>query len=109
MGELLKTGEQKNARRPWLGVDSLEEDGRVKVLQVDDQSPASVAGLRAGDIILSVDGVEVNTLPVFYHSVWSAGPPGTPVRLTVLQGAAVHDVVVRSIDRLQFMRRKPAV
>ncbi len=109
LDELVKTGEQKAARRPWLGVDSLEEDGRVRVLQVDEESPASIAGLQAGDIILSVDGADVTTLPVFYHHIWGAGPPGTPVRLTVLQGAAVHDVVVRSIDRLQFMRRKPAI
>ena len=109
LDELVKTGVQKAARRPWLGVDSLEEDGRVKVMQVDDSSPASMAGLKAGDIILSVDGAEVDTLPVFYHQLWQAGPPGTQVRLTVLQGVAVHDVVVNSIDRLQFMRRKPAV
>jgi S1-C subfamily serine protease len=109
LDELVKTGMQKAARRPWLGVDSLEEDGRVKVLQVDDDSPAAIAGLRAGDIILSIDGEEVSTLPVFYHKLWGAGPPGTPVRLTVLQGAAVREVVVRSIDRAQFMRHKPAV
>src|SRR6185312_3199598 len=77
LAELVKTGMQRGARRPWLGVDSLEEDGRVKVMQVDDDSPAAIAGLRAGDVILSVDGEEVNTLPVFYHKVWGAGPPGT--------------------------------
>ena len=109
LDELVRTGMQKGGRRPWLGVDSLEEDGRVKVLQVDDDSPAALAGLKPGDIILSLDGQEVDTLPVFYRTLWGAGPPGTPVRLTVLQGASVHEVVVRSIDRRQFMRRKPAV
>ena len=81
----------------------------MKVMQVDDESPAALAGLRPGDIILSIDGEEVSTLPVFYHKLWGAGPPGTSVRLTVLQGAEVREVVVRSIDRTQFMRRKPAV
>jgi serine protease Do len=109
LDELVRTGVQKAARRPWLGVDSLEEDGRVKVMQVDDDGPASVAGLKPGDIILSIDGEEVSTLPVFYHKLWGAGPPGTPVRLTVLQGAQVREVVIRSIDRNQFMRRKPTV
>jgi S1-C subfamily serine protease len=105
LDELVKTGMQKAARRPWLGVDSLEEDGRVRVIQVDDDGPAAIAGLRPGDVILSIDGEEVGTLPLFYHKLWGAGPPGT----AVLQGAAVHEVVVRSIDRMQFMRRKPAV
>jgi len=109
MEEMVRTGGRRASHRPWLGVDSLEEDGRVKVMQVSDESPAAKAGLKPGDIILSIDGEPVESLAHFYQVMWKSGPPGVDVRLTVLQGPEVHEVVVRSIDRQDFMRRKPAV
>jgi serine protease Do len=109
LDEMIRTGGRRASHRPWLGVDSLEEDGRVKVMQVSDESPAAKAGLRPGDIILSVDGEPVEDLAHFYGVMWKSGPPGVDVRLTVLQGPEVHEIVVRSIDRQEFMRRKPAV
>ncbi len=109
LDELVRTGDQSASRRPWLGVDSLEEDGRVKVMQVSAEGPAAKAGIKASDIILSVDGEPVDNLTHFYRKLWNAGPPGTDVRLTVLQGPAVHEVVVRSIDRRDFLRRKSGI
>ncbi|KPJ54739.1 MAG: hypothetical protein AMJ37_00055 [Dehalococcoidia bacterium DG_18] len=37
------------------------EDGGVQVISVDDSSPAKLAGIEKGDIILSIDGQEVKT------------------------------------------------
>jgi len=71
LDEMVRTGGQK-ARRPWLGVNSLEEDGRVKVMHVNEESPADKAGVMPGDIILSVDGESVDTLEKFYEFVISA-------------------------------------
>jgi len=109
IGEMVRTGGRRASHRPWLGVDSLEEDGRVKVMQVSDESPAAKAGLKAGDIILFIDGVPVESLAHFYRVMWKSGPPGVDVRLTVLQGPEVRELTVRSIDRQDFMRHKPAV
>jgi len=107
--EMIKTGAQKESRRPWLGVNSLEEDGRIKVMQVNEESPADRAGIKAGDIILSVNGSQIESLEAFYHAIWTVGPAGADVVLTVVQGPVVREVTVRSMDRLDFMRRKPAV
>lgn len=107
--ELVRDGSQPASHRPWLGIDSLEEDGRIKVMQVNEESPAAQAGIQAGDIILSVDGQQVDSLPQFYQHVWTSGPAGVDVPLTVLHGAALKTIVVRSIDRQQFIRHKPAV
>jgi serine protease Do len=109
LDEMVRTGAQPASHRPWLGVDSLEEDGRVKVVLVDAEGPADHAGLVAGDIILGVDGRQVDSLEQFYRQVWARGPAGVDVRLTVLHGPTLHDIVVRSIDRAQFMRRKPGI
>jgi S1-C subfamily serine protease len=108
--EMVKTGGQAGPHRPWLGVNSLEEDGRVKVMQVNEESPADAAGITAGDIILRVNGEPVESLEKFYAKLWSPGSkPGTDVRLTVLHGASLREVTVRSIERNDYMRRKPSI
>jgi serine protease Do len=110
LDEMVKTGAQKAARRPWIGVNSLEEDGRVKVMHVNEESPADKAGVEAGDIILSVNGEPVESLEKFYGKLWRPGAePGNDVRLTLLHGVSLKEVTVRSIDRRDFMRQKPAV
>jgi S1-C subfamily serine protease len=109
LAEMIETGRQKGGRRPWIGVSSVEDDGRLKVLRVTAEGPAEQAGLRAGDIILSVGGEKVRDLADFYRKLWAAGEPGAEIGLTVLQGADLKDVRVRSIDRLDFLRRKPTI
>jgi len=110
LDEMVRTGGQRAARRPWLGVNSLEEDGRVKVMHVNEESPADKAGVMPGDIILSVDGESVDTLEKFYEKLWRPGAkPGNEVHLTLLHGVGLKEVTVRSIDRRDFMRTKPTV
>ena len=109
LDEMVRTGAQAASHRPWLGVNSLEEDGRVKVMQVNEESPAAAAGITPGDIILSVDGQPVENLEKFYHAVWTRGPAGVNVVLGVLHGTSMKEVTVRSIDRRDFMRRKPGI
>jgi serine protease Do len=105
----VRTGAQPASRRPWLGVNSLEEDGRVKVMQVNEESPADRAGIVAGDIILAVNGEAVESLAKFYGTLWSGAQPGNDVRLMLLHGPNLKEVTVRSIDRREFMRRKPGI
>ena len=109
LDEMVRTGRQHGGRRPWIGINSLEEDGRVKVVQVNDESPADEAGIVAGDIILSIDGQPVASLEQFYQALWRRGPAGVKVVLTVLHGPDMRDVTVRSIDRAEFMRKRPTV
>ncbi|MGB8194248.1 MAG: PDZ domain-containing protein [Chitinophagaceae bacterium] len=49
--------------RPRLGIHAQDtEDGKgVKVLSVDDESPAEKAGIKDGDIITEFDGKETNS------------------------------------------------
>jgi S1-C subfamily serine protease len=107
--EVQRTGTFKKRTRAWLGVNSLEEDGRVKVMQVPEESPAAKAGIEAGDIILSINGQAVDTLTHFYNVLWHDAAPGSEVNLTVLHGPTVRQITVRSIDRSDFDRHKPSV
>jgi S1-C subfamily serine protease len=107
--EMIRTGQQKGGRRPWLGVSSLEEDGRIKVVRVSDDSPAAQAGIAPGDILLSLGGEKLETLPDFYRRLWSSGAPGVEVQLKVLHGSEIRDVTLKSIDRATLIRRKPTI
>jgi S1-C subfamily serine protease len=109
LGEMIATGRQKAGIRPWLGMSSLEEDGRIKVLRVSEEGPAEQAGIEPGDIILAMSGQKVDRLDEFYRRLWSAGAPGIDVKLKVLHGAEIREVTVHSIDRLDFIRRKPSI
>jgi S1-C subfamily serine protease len=106
---MIATGRQKAGRRPWIGVNSVEDEGRLRVLRVTDESPADEAGLRAGDIILGLGGRPVKDLEAFYRALWDAGSPGVEVLLRVLQGGEVREIRVKSMDRLDFVRRKPTI
>lgn len=109
LDEMVATGRQKGGKRPWLGISSLEEDGRIKVLRVSAESPADVAGISPGDIILALSGVKVAKLDDFYRRLWSAGAPGVEITLKVLKGTDVREVKIRSIDRLDFLRKRPTI
>lgn len=109
LAEMIETGRQKAGRRPWIGVNTVEDGGRVRVVRVTSEGPAERAGLKPGDLILSVAGTAVGTLPEFYGRLWAAGAPGEEVRLTVLQGTQVREIAVQSMDRLDFLRRKPTI
>jgi serine protease Do len=109
LAEMIATGRQKGARRPWIGLNSTEEDGRLKVIRVTSDSPAEKAGIEPGDIILQLSGRKIDNLPDFYRRLWSAGAPGVEVTLKVLKGSEVVDVKVRSIDRAENIRKKPTI
>ena len=53
----------ENEGKPKLGIKAQDtEDGKgVKVLDVDDESPADKAGIKEGDIITQFDGKPVNS------------------------------------------------
>ena len=107
LAELQQSGSSKSSHRPWLGLTSAEQGGRVQVVRVNKESPAQAAGLQAGDVVLAVDDAKVSTLEAFYKKVWDRASPDAEVRLTVLQGAEIKVIVLKAVDRMSTML-KPA-
>jgi serine protease Do len=104
LADLMKSGRRSGPPRPWLGVNAEEVRGRLFVSRVSSEGPSEKAGLQRDDIVLSVAGEEVRTLAEFYRRVWARGAAGVEVPMKVLRGAQIHDVSVRSIDRVEYFR-----
>lgn len=109
LADLIDKGRVPGPSRPWLGMATEELQGRLFVTRISPDAPADRAGLRRGDIIVGVGGEAVATHAELYRKVWSLGPAGIEVPLQVLQGATLNDIKVRSIDRTEYFRAKPAL
>lgn len=91
--------------RGWLGVSvsDLGADGGpgtratpgagVAIVGIDRAGPAARAGLRAGDVVVSVNGDRVDSARGLTRAV-AATAPGGSVRLAVRRGAQTLDVPV---------------
>ena len=107
LSEMQQTGSTKMSRRPWIGLTSSEQGGRVQVVRVNKDSPAQVAGLEPGDFILAVDGEKVSTLEGFYKKLWAREQPDAEITMIVLQGADLKTIKLKAVDRMSTMT-KPA-
>jgi carboxyl-terminal processing protease len=66
-----------------IGVWVDQPDGRLTIISPMRGSPAEEAGLQAGDVILEVDGVSVEDMPMDEAVSRVRGPEGTSVNLTI--------------------------
>ncbi|HET7343522.1 MAG TPA: S1C family serine protease [Methylomirabilota bacterium] len=105
--ELITAGRVISRRpRPWLGLYTAAEEGRVVVDGFNDAGPARQAGFRRGDAIVGVNGVAVRSQEEFYEALW-ARQAGDTIAVAVQRGARVQTISVRSIDRHQLYQRTP--
>lgn len=107
LADLIAKGRSPEPSRPWLGVNVEEVQGRLIITRVTAESPAEKAGLKTGDIILTVAKKEVTGLADFYRKVWALGNAGIEVPLSILQGIRIRDLTVKSADRYQYYPLKP--
>ena len=66
-----------------LGIEVTMEDGLVKVVSPIDDTPASRAGLKSNDKIVSIDGQAVRGLTLQQAVEKMRGPVGSAIKLTI--------------------------
>jgi S1-C subfamily serine protease len=101
-------GQKPGKLRPWLGTLVEEHESEIYVVGLYHGSPAARAGLRPGDIILSVDRQPVNTMAGFFRTIWRYGPAGTTIPLTVSDGKDTRDIALDTVDRTSFFMQHAA-
>ncbi len=103
--ELCEFGGRRKPPRPWLGLLLQEELNELIITGIFSGCPADRAGLRPGDVIVSLNGKPVSGLSGFFRSVWDMGNAGVGIPLTILREEAQLDIVVKSGDRESSLRR----
>src|SRR5215472_19105597 len=66
-----------------LGLEVTAEDGVIKVISPMDDTPASRAGIKAGDFITAIDGQSVLGLPLDQAVKQMRGEAGQPITLSI--------------------------
>ncbi len=84
-----------------IGIEVSMEDDEVVVVSPFEGSPAAVAGIRPGDVIVSIDGIPVNTTTLSDTIGRMRGKEGTTVKIGILREG--------STEPLQFSLKRSRV
>lgn len=108
--EFLESGQLRGLRRAHLGVSMIDltaelrehygagKEAGVLVGAVEEGSPADKAGVRVGDIVLSVDGKDVGS-SFELRRMLREKKEGDSVRLEVLRGRTRQSLVATVVER----------
>ena len=90
-----------------LGIEVGMESGVVKVISPIDNTPASRAGLKAGDYIVKVDGEQVQGKSLMEAVDLMRGPVGSSIEITVRRRGAKKALIfniTREIIQVQSVK-----
>lgn len=90
-----------------LGIEVGMEDGFIKVIAPIDDTPASRAGIRAGDLIIRLDDTPVKGMTLSDAVNRMRGPRGTDIILTIMREGVEGPqriTITRDIIRVQSVR-----
>lgn len=92
-----------------LGIEVGMEDGFVKVISPIDDTPASKAGMKAGDLIVRLDDTPVKGLTLSDAVKIMRGKPGSDIILTVVRDGAEKPLkitITRDIIRVKSVKSR---
>ncbi len=92
-----------------LGIEVGMEDGFVKVISPIDDTPASRAGIQAGDFIIKLGDKSVKGMGLDEAVGMMRGKPGEPIKLTILRKGEEQPkeiTIRRDIIKVRSVRNK---
>ena len=90
-----------------LGIEVGMEDGFVRVISPIDDTPASRAGVLAGDLIVKIDDNSVKGLSLNDAVKQMRGRPNTQIRLTIVRKGDPNPIelsLTRAVIRIQSVK-----
>jgi S1-C subfamily serine protease len=104
LDDLLRHGRPNRPPRPWLGLYAADIEDRIVVIGLADRGPAQRAGLRTGDVVVSVGGEEIVTLAGMFRRIWSLGSAGAEIPMQIERNGRSIEQKVASADRSRFFK-----
>jgi len=92
-----------------LGIEVTMDKGVVKVVTPIDDTPADKAGVKAGDLIVKIDGKSVRGMTISDAVGLMRGKKGTPIDLTIIRSGESKPVqikIIRDIIKVDSVRSK---
>lgn len=92
-----------------LGIEIGTEDGFVKVISPIEDTPATRAGMQAGDLIIKINDASTKGMSLTDAVGLMRGPVKTPITLTVVRQGAQQPIVVnlvRDVIKVRSVRSK---
>lgn len=105
LDDMLASGRPARPPRAWLGLYIAEMEGRLVVGGLAPGSPAERAGVQLGDVVLEVGSDQVAGLAALFRKIWSCGPAGSEIPLTLSRRGVTSTVRICSADRSDFLKK----
>jgi carboxyl-terminal processing protease len=90
-----------------LGIEVTQDNGFIKVISPIDDTPASRAGIKSGDLILALDGQTVQGLSLNDAVDKMRGAPNSRIKLTIRregQDTPLELALTREVIRIQVVK-----
>jgi carboxyl-terminal processing protease len=90
-----------------LGIEVTQDNGYIKVVSPIDDTPASRAGIKAGDLILTIDGHTVQGLTLNEAVDKMRGAPNSKIKITLKREGVdqpVEATLTREIIKIQVVK-----
>ncbi len=92
-----------------LGIEIGTEDGLIKIISPIDDTPASRAGIQAGDTIIRLDGAPVRGMSVNAAVKKMRGEVGSAIELTIMREGEAKPLeltLVRDLIKIRSVRSR---
>lgn len=100
-------GIQNSGQFGGLGIEVTMENGVIKVVSPIDDTPASRAGVQAGDLIVEIDTKPVTGMTLTEAIDKMRGTPGSDINLTIIRQGAKEPLklkLTRAIIQVQSVK-----
>ena len=87
--------------RAWLGLFCYVMNNHVVVAGLLPGGPSELAGIKTGDVILSIDGQDVGDRASLYRRVWTRRP-GDSLTLRIFRGRETRTITLAVGDVAEF-------
>ena len=92
-----------------LGIEVTMESGVVKVIAPIDDTPAAKAGVKAGDYIVRINGIQVRGKTLMESVNLMRGPVGSPIEITIRRAGknkAIKFKIIREVIEVKSVLAK---